>query len=160
MVDILKEKIDEILLDYEYQEENLLPILLEIQDISEGRYITPETARYIADGIDIPYVQLSEVFSFFAALNQSKKGKYHIEMCNSTVCRVNHQELIKEYLKEALQIEMGETTLDNLFTLDYAPCFGACDTSPSVRINKKVYGNLTVEKIKRIIENLKDVEND
>ena len=81
-------------------------------------------------------------------------------MCNSTVCRVNHQAAIKEYLMDALQIEMGETTKDNLFTLDYAPCFGACDTSPSVRINKKVYGKLTVEKMRKIIENLKDVEND
>ncbi len=160
MMNVLKNEIDKILLNHDYQEENLLPVLLEVQNICDGRYITPEIARYIADSIKIPYIQLAEVFSFFAALNQSKKGKYHIEMCNSTVCRVNHQGLIKEYLIEALQIEMGETTKDNLFTLDYAPCFGACDTSPSVRINKKVYGKLTVEKMRKIIENLKDVEND
>ena len=49
--------------------------------------------------------------------------------------------------------KVGETTADNLFTLDYAPCFGACDTSPSVRINKKVYGNLTPDKMKKILDN-------
>ena len=100
-MDDLKNQSDEFLLNYDYQEENLLPILLEVQDICEGRYFTPEIARYIAERIKIPYIQLSEVFSFFSALNQNKKGKYHIEMCNSTVCRVNHQAAIKEYLMDA-----------------------------------------------------------
>lgn len=156
-MDVLEEKIDVILSSYEYREEDLLPILLEVQAISEGRFITNESAMYIADKVNIPYTQISEVISFFAALNHSRKGKYHIEMCNSTVCRLNGKGPIELYLEEALNIKAGETTEDNLFTLDYAPCFGACDTSPSVRINKKVYGKLTTEKMKKIIEELRGV---
>jgi len=154
-VNDLRVKVEAILLNYGYREEDLLPILLEVQEISTGRFITSETSRYIADQIKIPYTQISEVISFFAALNKSKKGKYHIEMCNSTVCRMNGKGPIELYLEEALHIKAGETTEDNMFTLDYAPCFGACDTSPSVRINKKVYGNLTTEKIKTVIEKLR-----
>ena len=153
----LQERIDAILSSYEYREEDLLPILLEVQAISDDKYITNESAMYIADKVKIPYTQISEVISFFAALNHSRKGKYHIEMCNSTVCRLNGKGPIELYLEEALNIKAGETTEDNMFTLDYAPCFGACDTSPSVRINKKVYGKLTTEKMKKIIEELRGV---
>lgn len=159
-MDKLKNKVDDIISKHAYKEENLLPILLEVQGISDHKYITDETAMYIADSINISYTQMSEVFHFFSALNHQKKGVYHIEMCNSTVCRVNEQNIIEAYLKKTLNINMGETTEDNLFTLDYAPCFGACDTSPSVRINKKVYGNLTTEKLAKVLANLRGVNND
>jgi len=154
-MDDLKVNVEEILSNYNYREEDLLPILLEVQEASDGRYITVDMAMYIADRIKIPYTQISEVISFFAALNKSRKGTYHIEMCSSTVCRMNGKGSIEEYLEKTLNIKVGETTEDNMFTLDYAPCFGACDTSPSVRINKKVYGKLTTEKMKKIIENLR-----
>jgi len=158
-MDVLKEKIDEVLLNHDFQEEGLLPILLKVQNMSEGKYITDETARYIADHFKIPYSQLYEVFTFFSAINQSPKGVYHIEMCNSTVCRVNHKADIEAYLVKELKIKVGETTSDNLFTLDHAPCFGACDISPSVRINKIVHGNLTVDKMNKILEKLRGVQN-
>jgi len=147
--------IEEVLDKYEYKVENLLPILLDIQVGMEHKYITPEVARLVAEKIGIPYSQMSEVISFYAALNKTPKGKYHIEMCNSTVCKVNDNYLIEEYLKKSLSIEIGETTQDCLFSLDYAPCFGACDVSPSIRINKRAYGKLTVDKVKKIIDGLR-----
>ena len=54
-MDVSKEKIDEILFIHECKVENLLPILLEIQNISDGRYITEDIAMYIADEVNIPY---------------------------------------------------------------------------------------------------------
>jgi len=155
-MDILK-KIDEILLNYDYQEEGLLQLLLEVQKLESSKYISKETGMYIADKVNMPYSQFHEVFTFFFAINQSEKGKYHIEMCDSTVCRVNRKGPIQEYLEKELNISIGETTEDKMFTLDHAPCFGACDTSPSVRINKKVYGKLTEEKMEKILNNLRGV---
>jgi len=154
-MDSLRGKIDEILMKHHHAYENLLPILLEVQTMSDGHYISIESGIQIAEGVKIPYSQLSEVFTFFSAINQGKKGKYHIEMCNSTVCRVNDVGVIEKYLKEKLDVEIGGTTSDNLFTLDHAPCFGACDISPSIRINKIAYGHLTVEKTKKILQNLR-----
>lgn len=156
-MDVSRVKVDEILLKYDYKESNLIPILLDVQGLNKEKFIETETRIYIADHIKIPYTQLHEVFTFFSALNQKEKGIYHIEMCDSTVCRVNKKGAIEVYLEKALNIKVGETTSDNMFTLDYAPCFGACDTSPSVRINKKVYGNLTPEKMKKILDNLRGV---
>jgi len=156
-MDILKKKIDEILLNYDYKEEGLLQLLLEVQKLDSSKYISKEIGMYIADKVKMPYSQFHEVFTFFFAINQSEKGKYHIEMCDSTVCRVNRKGPIQEYLEKELNISIGETTDDNMFTLDHAPCFGACDTSPSVRINKKVYGKLTVEKMETILNNLRGV---
>ena len=147
--------IGKVLSKYEYKVENLLPILLEIQEDIKDKYITPDIARAVSEEMKIPYSQMSEVISFFAAINKSPKGKYHIEMCNSTVCKVNENYLIENYLKDSLGIEIGETTQDDMFSLDYAPCFGACDVSPSIRINKRAYGKLSVEKVRKILNELR-----
>ena len=64
-------------------------------------------------------------------------------------------ETIKDYLVKKLGLQDGETTPDGLFTLLPVCCVGYCDRSPAILINKKVYGNLTPEKIDEIIEKLK-----
>ena len=151
----MKAKVEKILVNYDYKVENLLPILMDVQEVCEGNYIDAEMANHLSEQMKIPKSQMSEVLTFFAAINDKPKGKYHIEMCNSTVCRVNDNHQIEAYLKETLKIDVGQTSEDGLFSLDHAPCFGACDISPSIRINKRAYGHLTVEKVKKIIEKMR-----
>lgn len=153
-----QERMNEILQQYDHKVENLLPILLDVQEAVEGKYISPETADYLATQLNIPNAQMSEVITFFAAIHTEPKGKFHIEMCESTVCKVNESHLIEEFLMEYLHIDFGETTTDGLFSLDHAPCFGACDVAPSIRINKKAYGHLTIDKVKQILSRLKEAQ--
>lgn len=154
-MDDLMKKVEKILSKFNYDENSLIRILMETQDVSDSKYISEDTAHYIAKELGLPDNQVYEVLSFYSALNKSPKGKYHIELCDSTACRVNKKCIIEEYLEESLNISVGETTEDNLFTLDLVPCFGACDVSPAMRINKKIYGDLTVSKTKDIIEELR-----
>jgi NADH:ubiquinone oxidoreductase subunit E len=57
-------------------------------------------------------------------------------------------------LEELLEIKRGETTKDNKFTLECVNCIGACAKAPAMMINETVYGELTKEKAKKIIEGL------
>jgi NADH:ubiquinone oxidoreductase subunit E len=57
-----------------------------------------------------------------------------------------------EALKEILGIELGETTEDNLFTLESSSCLGLCDGAPAMMINDEVFRDLTGEKVKEILE--------
>ncbi len=159
-MDVSQEKVDEILSKYDYNEDSLILMLMDSQELSHEKFVSEKTARYIARKINVPDNQIYEVLSFFSALNDKPKGKYHIQLCDSTVCRVNKKDIIEECLEEILNIQVGETTSDNLFTLDHTPCFGACDISPAIRINKKVYGNLTISKVKKILNDLKGETNE
>lgn len=154
-MDVSKDKIEEVLLEFGCDKDSLICILMEVQKLSDKKYISEEVARYIAKRIDVPHNQVYEVLTFFSALNDKPKGKYHIQLCDSTVCRVNKKDIIEEYLESALNIKVGDTTKDDMFTLDYTPCFGACDISPAIRINKKVYGNLTVTRTEEILKDLR-----
>lgn len=159
-MEVTKDIVEEILAKYDCRADALVPILLDTQNLCTDHFVTEDTQRYIAKRLNLTYVDVYEVSSFFSAINQTAKGKYHIQICDSSVCRINKKEIIETYLEETLGIKVGETTPDQLFTLEHTPCFGACDISPAIRINKQVYGHLTIQKTKKIIEELRGAQNE
>ena len=86
------------------------------------------------------------------------RGRYIIRVCASPPCHIMGSETIFEVISRELQIQKGETTTDGLFTLEETSCLGVCSVAPAVMINDTVYGHLTGEKIKNIIEQIKKKE--
>lgn len=154
-MEVSKDRVEEILAKYDSRPDALVPILMDTQSICDDHYVTEETQRYIARRLNLTYVDVYEVSSFFSAINKAPKGKYHIQLCDSSVCRINKKDIIEEYLENTLNIRVGETTKDNMFSLEHTACFGACDVSPAIRINKEVYGHLTIQKVKKLLEELR-----
>jgi NADH-quinone oxidoreductase subunit E len=153
--DKILNEIDLILENIGNERENLIPILKKVQTLIEGNYIPHEVAKHIADKMNIPESEVFETVSFYAIFNDKPKGKFMIRICDSTVCKINDSYSIVESLEEVLNIKTGEVTKDGMFSLDYSPCFGACDISPAIRVNDIVYGNLNHEKIVSIIERIR-----
>ncbi len=54
-------------------------------------------------------------------------------------------------LKEALQIDIGQTTPDRMFTLEVARCFGACGLAPIFTVNENVHPHVKPEKVGEIL---------
>lgn len=151
-LDSLFEKVEAIIDKYGRERSNLLPILTESQDLVEQNYIPEEMAEFIACGMCIPTSQVYEVITFYAVLSDEPRGKHIVQVCDSTVCRLNKNVSLVEALESKLGVKIGSTRGDGQVTLEFTPCFGACDISPAIRIDKKVYGNLTEEKLGRIID--------
>lgn len=153
----LVQKLDEILEKNDMSKFNLIAILLEVQSIIPNNYIPEEVASYISDKLNVPLSKVYDVISFYAALSDKPMGRYVIQICKSTCCKINKYEKILETLENELGIKCGETTSDGRFTLEYSSCFGACDISPAIRINHRIYGNLDESKVKEIINYYKEV---
>lgn len=147
--------IDGILGAYQYDSVNLLQILLKVQSVEEENYISEEVATYVAHKLNIPLSRVYEVVTYFAALSHKPQGKYVIQICNTTVCKLNGFNDVLEWFKDTLKVNAGETTSDGLFTIKLTPCIGACDVSPAIKIGHKVYGNLDKEKVEGIISALR-----
>lgn len=149
---VLLQDIEKIVNKYGNEADNLIAVLLDLQDLNEAHYLTREAIVGVAEVMGLEVQNVYEVATFYHALSTTPKGKYVIELCQGTACTVNKQKSIRLALEKELGIKMGETTLDNLFTIQYTPCFGACDVSPAMRLNKKVYGNLTEDSLKKILD--------
>lgn len=148
---ISQEKVGDILDLFDRDSQNLLAILLEVQKIIPMNYIPVEVAEFLSEELDIPLSRIYDVITFYSALSDKPRAKNIIQLCKSTVCRVNKYQTLRDALEEELGIKVGETTDDREFSLVYSPCFGSCDISPAFRINEKVYGKLTKEKISKIL---------
>lgn len=152
----LASKIDTIITNNEYDSSRLVGILLEIQDIIPKQYIPMEVAAYVSEKMDIHLSRVYDVISFYAALSASPRAEYVVQMCDSVVCKVTGNNSLKDALQEFIGAGVNEVSADGKFALEYTPCFGACDIAPAIRVNGKVYGNLTSnDKIKAVLDRCK-----
>lgn len=145
----------EILEKYPKEQEYLIEILLEYQTSKKNHYISPEDVLRISEHLDIPESQICSVISFYTLLSTTPKGRFVIQLCHDVPCFVNDTTSIYDKLVEELGIQDGETTEDQLFTLEIAECIGCCNEAPAMRINHQVYTALTPAKVEKIIKDLR-----
>ena len=150
-------QVEKIAQKYKYDPAQLMRILLQIQAISANA-IPPEVAAVISRVTDIPVSKLYGYITFYSMLGAKPRGKYIIRMCKSAPCYICGSQSVSDAISAALSIKPGETTADNLFSLEYCECIGLCDVSPAIMINDKVYGDLTPEKATEIIGRYKKGE--
>jgi NADH-quinone oxidoreductase subunit E len=152
MVVIQKEEVLAIIKQRGKAREQLLSILLEIQKASGNNYVGSGEAKLVAEELGLPLSKVYEVLTFYEMLASEPRGHYVIEICKSPPCQVVQEITVAEILEAELGIKMGETTEDQLFTLQYTYCLGACDQAPAIKIGDNIYGHLTREKIVNLIK--------
>jgi len=66
-------------------------------------------------------------------------GKYHLQVCTTTPCWLRNSDMLMNVIKRKLNIKVGETTKDGLFTLSEVECLGACVNAPMLSVNDDYY---------------------
>jgi len=147
--------IKEICKKYAPHKDNLIQILHEIQDQDPQHYISPEAVDTVAEYLDIPVNHIYGVLTFYTMYSTKPRGKNIIRLCESPPCYIKGSDNMLRKLKVLLGINIGETTKDGLFTLEFTSCLGVCGNAPVMMINDDVYGDLTEEKVEEIIERIR-----
>ena len=99
-------------------------------------------------------MRVYEVATFYTMFNRDPVGKYFLQVCTTTPCELCGSDGIVQTIKEELNIGMGETTHDGLFTLVEVECAGACVNAPVIAVNDDYYEDLTPETAKELIRAL------
>jgi NADH-quinone oxidoreductase subunit E len=133
------------------QKSALLPILHLAQDEFGGWLDTP-VMDYVATLLRIEPIEVYEVASFYSMYNLKPVGKYLFEVCQTGPCMLNGSDQIIDYIKQKLNIAVGETTADGLFTLKAVECLGACGYAPMMQLGKTYREHLTKERVDAIVE--------
>ncbi len=149
----LEESLVEKIAFADHPRELLVDIMLELQE--HYGYLSDEAIEEAAGLLGMSPLEIEEVATFYTFLYREAVGKYVIHVCDSVICWMDGYESIKDYLCKKLDIDLGETTADGLFTLLPVCCIGYCDRSPAMLINRKAYGHLTPQKIDEILEKLR-----
>ena len=115
-------------------------------------YLPIEVQSIIAQELNIPLEELYGIATFYAQFRLAPVGKNKISVCLGTACYVKGSEKIFEKLSELLEVENGGVTPDGKFSLESCRCIGACGLAPVIMINDDVYGRLTGNELKGILE--------
>jgi len=150
---IMSEPIESILAQHSRKQDELIPILQDVQ--KEYGYISPESVKRISKYLRITENQIYGVCSFYAQFRFTEPGRNSVKVCLGTACHVRGGATLLEMLERGLGITCGETTSDKRFDLERVACLGCCALSPVVQINKEIYSRMTVNKL---TEHLKDYE--
>ena len=140
------------------QKSALLPILHLAQDEFGGWLDTP-VMDYVASLLTIEPIEVYEVASFYSMYNLKPVGKYLFEVCQTGPCMINGSDDIIGYIKTKLNIGVGETTADGLFTLKTVECLGACGYAPMMQLGKTYREHLTKEKVDAIVAECRSKAN-
>ncbi len=121
----------------------------------QNGYITNEVMEEIAKILEMPVSDVYGVATFYTMYHKKPVGKYHLQVCTNVSCMLKGgMELLKQ-LKDELGIEEGEVTSDGLFSIEEVECMGACGGAPMISANYDYYENLTPEKLRNLINDLR-----
>jgi NADH-quinone oxidoreductase subunit E len=109
--------------------------------------------EFVARELDMPYVRVLAVATFYSMFNLAPVGKYHVQVCGTTPCMLRGAEDLIDACK-ARGLKKGHTTADDLFTLSEVECLGACANAPMVQINDDNYEDLTADSMAAILDAL------
>jgi NADH:ubiquinone oxidoreductase subunit E len=146
----------EILRKYKPQKDNILLILHDLQYSNPRQYLTEEDLVSVASYLKMTHGEVYGVTTYYSMFSLKPRGKYIIRICNSPICDILDANKLVYHIKQILNIDIGETTSDDLFTLEHTACIGLCDVAPAMMVNKNCFGNLTAKMVGRIINNLKN----
>lgn len=133
------------------QKSALLPVL-HLAQVEFGGWLDVPVMDYVATLLKIEPIEVYEVASFYSMYNLKPVGKHLFEVCQTGPCMLNGSDDIIDYIKQKLNIGVGETTTDGMFTLKTVECLGACGYAPMMQYGKTYREHLTKEKVDAIIE--------
>jgi len=162
MIEATQDKLDQLsafideVSQKEYAESYLIAVLHKAQELYG--YLPQDVMDQVADKMQIPTAHIWGVATFYHYFNLKPVGKNIVSVCMGTACYVKGADKVLEALKRELDIQVGETTEDKLFTLQEARCLGACGIAPVIMINDKIYGELDPKKTVNLINQYRKAE--
>lgn len=148
--DDLKQEISLILQGINKDRENLIPILHKITQ--RFGYISSQALYEVSEQTAIPLSEVFSVATFYRMLPTQERGRHVILFCESLPCHVVGGREVLQALKTELQLEPGQTSPDQKWTLLTTSCLGVCNFGPVISIDGNIHGNLTPESLPEILK--------
>ncbi len=129
-----------------------------VRRIQEDRgYVADSDIDDLVEYLGVPRIQIEEVLSFYTQFRREPIGRWHVQCCRNVSCSMLSAERLIDHLAQKLGVASGHTTADGRFTLSTVECLGSCGTAPVVMVNDTYHENMTIEKLDRLLEELRSL---
>jgi len=160
--------------NFEFSNENLIEVEKEIKKYPKGKkasavmallylvqkqndnWIPLEAIKYVAKFLEVPYMQVYEVATFYSMFNLSPVGKYFIQVCTTTPCMIKGSKKIVDICKKYISKNQSKLSENKICSWTEVECLGACVHAPMMQINQDYFEDLDENKTEEIIKELLD----
>ncbi len=125
----------------------IIPLLWRAQE-QAGGWLPEAAIRYVADFLGMAHIRGLEVATFYTMFNLTPVGKFHVQLCGTTPCRLRGADDLEKVCRKRIGEQM-EVTADGKFSWVEVECLGACVNAPMAQINYDYYEDLTAETLQR-----------
>ncbi len=129
---------------------------LDIAQRQNNNWLSQECIEYVADQLEMPFIKVWEVVTFYTMYNTQPVGKNFVQVCTTTPCWLRGSEHVVRACKEIISENPTEVSSDNLFSWMEVECLGACVNAPMIQINDDFYEDLNYESTKNLLLSLID----
>ncbi len=126
--------------------------LLYIAQKQNENWIPLSAMKYIGKFLDMPYVKVYEVATFYTMYNLTPVGKHFIQVCTTTPCMIRGAYKIVEACKEKISENENELVKEKNCSWMEVECLGACINAPMMQINDDYYEDLDKDKALKILD--------
>ena len=130
----------------------VIPVLWRAQE-QAGGWVPEAAIRYVADFLNMAYIRVLEVATFYTMFNLEPIGRFHVQLCGTTPCMLRGAEELKKICHQRIG-EQHHVTADGTFSWVEVECLAACVNAPTVQINYDFYEDLDPGIFSRILDEL------
>ncbi len=152
----IKQKTKQIIKRHKSEKSALIAVLQDIQETFN--YLPKEALKTASTVMNVPFSRVYEAATFYTAFSLKPRGKHIVKICKGTACHVRGAAILQDRFETTLGIKPGETTKDGNFSLETVNCVGACALGPVVVINTDYHGQVTINKVDKIIKKINNEE--
>jgi NADH:ubiquinone oxidoreductase subunit E len=125
-------------------------VLLDVQQ--ELYYVPRDVLEYVSSSLGVPVSRSYHLATFYKAFSLKPKGKYPIAVCTGTACHVQGALKIIDRISSELHIKEGDTTPDNLFSIESVRCLGCCGLAPVVTVGRNLHGKVPLARVSKMLQ--------
>tara|TARA_B100001250_G_scaffold54246_1_gene42083 strand:+ start:2782 stop:3390 length:609 start_codon:yes stop_codon:yes gene_type:complete len=153
------ESANKIILNYpEGKQQSAVMALLYLAQRQNDNWIPLVAMKYIAKFLEMPYIKVYEVATFYSMYNLAPVGKYFFQICTTTPCMLRGAYKLVEVCKKKISEKENQISNDGKFSWIEVECLGACVNAPMLQLNDDYFEDLDPEKLEKIIFQIKKNE--
>ena len=128
--------------------------LLYLVQKQHDNWIPLAAIKYVAKFLEIPYIQVYEVATFYSMFNLAPVGKYFVQICTTTPCMIRGTNKLLDVCKKHIAKNQNELSKNKLCSWTEVECLGSCVSAPMMQINQDYFEDLDEKKTEEIIQML------
>ena len=139
----------------EGKQQSAVMALLYIAQRQNKNWIPLSAMKYIAKILNMPYIKVYEVATFYSMYNLAPVGQYFLQVCTTTPCMIRGAYNLVDVCKKKISENESEISKDGKLSWMEVECLGACVNAPMIQINDDYFEDLNEKKLENIIELIK-----